>query len=243
MSAFPTPKPPSPTPPSPGPRASVYRTAGDLALAETAVAVKPRDLPCRCVVMDEFLAPAELQELLAYTLDNEAGFEFSEVVSPGVSGGAVDFHHRRSRVLMDLGDYRDLIVSRLETSLPRLLERLEREAFPISRVEAQITASNHGDYFHWHSDNAQAEVAARQITFVYFFNHEPRMFEGGELRLYDSVWDDGAYVPTGSYYAIAPRQNQAVVFDSSLAHEITPVICPSRRFEDSRFTVNGWFSG
>jgi Rps23 Pro-64 3,4-dihydroxylase Tpa1-like proline 4-hydroxylase len=32
-----------------------------------------------------------------------------------------------------------------------------------------------------------------------------------------------------------------VLFPSSLVHEILPVQCSSRKFADSRFTLNGWF--
>ncbi len=39
--------------------------------------------------------------------------------------------------------------------------------------------------------------------------------------------------------SIVPEQNQMVLFDSSLGHEITAVEAPGG-FQDSRFTVNGW---
>jgi Rps23 Pro-64 3,4-dihydroxylase Tpa1-like proline 4-hydroxylase len=45
---------------------------------------------------------------------------------------------------------------------------------------------------------------------------------------------------TGDYRAVVPEQNQIVFFRSELLHEITPVVCPSQAFADSRFTVNGW---
>src|SRR5262249_19683336 len=39
---------------------------------------------------------------------------------------------------------------------------------------------------------------------------------------------------------ITPRQNTLVLFQSSYDHEVMPVRCPSRKFANSRFTVNGW---
>jgi SM-20-related protein len=231
------PMPPAPEPPTPGPRG--ISTA--IRAAAVSVLERPDVLPLRYAVMEELLAPAELNGLLSYTLGQEREFKLSEVVSPGVSGNGVNFEYRRSRVLMDLGRYHDLLVDRLRLALPRLLPRLEMEPFPISGVDVQITASNDGDFFHWHSDNAQDEVASRHVTFVYFFHREPKMFEGGELRLYDSRKQGNGYVPAGNYLTIVPQQNQAVLFNSSLAHEITPVVCGSQEFADSRFTVNGWF--
>lgn len=210
--------------------------------ASIAVLEMPEVLPAQCVVLDEFLAPSELEELMSYSTVHEQDFEVSEVISPGVTGGAVDFEHRRSRVLLNMEAHQqDVIVNRIRTCLPRILRQLGHEPFTISRVEAQITASNDGDYFRWHSDNAHTEIASRELTFVYFFHREPKQFHGGELRIYDSRWNGDGYEPLQNYRAIVPQQNQAVFFASSLAHEITPVQCPSRAFADSRFTVNGWF--
>ena len=167
-------------------------------------------------------------------------FEISEVLSPGVSGGAVDYDHRRSRVLMDLCGHERMITERVLTCLPRVLQKWGRDPFPIARVETQVTASNHGDFFHCHSDNGAETVAAREITFVYFFHREPKQFTGGELRIYDSRRENDCCVPTANYRTIVPEQNQLILFASGLSHEITPVDCSSGKFADSRFTVNGW---
>lgn len=202
---------------------------------------RPEFLPAECVVLEEFLAPDELNELMRDTLDREAQFQISEVISPGVSGGMIDYDHRRSRVLMDLGRHRGVLVNRIRGCLGRVLEKLGRAPFEISEVEAQITASNHGDFFRSHSDNMHNDTASRELTFVYFFHREPKAFGGGELRIYDSRCENGAYFSTENYQTIVPQQNQIVFFPSSLVHEITAVDCPSHEFADSRFTVNGWF--
>ncbi len=197
-------------------------------------------VPAQCVILDEFLTPAELNELSQYVLENEMQFEVSEVIAPGVTGGAVDYDHRRSRVLMNLNGHEKVITDRVLTCLPRVLKKWGRDPFAISRLETQTTASNHGDFFHCHVDNGTEAVAAREITFVYFFHREPKQFSGGELRIYDSRRENDNYVPTANYRTIVPEQNQLVLFASELSHEITPVDCPSGQFADSRFTVNGW---
>jgi SM-20-related protein len=197
-------------------------------------------VPAQCVVLDEFLTWTELNTLRQYVLERESQFEISEVLSPGVHGSAVDYETRRSRVLMNLGGHERMITDRVLTCLPRVLQKWGRDPFPISRIETQATASNHGDFFHCHSDNGAEAVAAREITFVYFFHREPKQFSGGELRIYDSRRENDNYVPTANYRTIVPEQNQLVLFASGLSHEITPVDCPSGQFADSRFTVNGW---
>jgi Rps23 Pro-64 3,4-dihydroxylase Tpa1-like proline 4-hydroxylase len=197
-------------------------------------------LPAQCVVLDEFLAPQELEKLTGYALEHEADFTASEVVSPSADGGIVNYEHRRSLVLMDLAHHQDLILARIKSVLPQVLEKLGMEELSIGGVEAQVTASNDGDFFHFHSDNGSDRVALRHLTFVYFFHREPRQFEGGELRIHDARLEEGTYISAGSYQTIVPQQNQIVFFPCELMHEITSVNCASQLFADSRFTLNGW---
>ena len=241
------------TPPSPSPGENQPRPPGTspppISLAATksqarasniAVLEEPKYLSAQCAVLDEFLTLPELNALREYVLAHQSNFEISEVLSPGITGGAIDYDCRRSRVLMNLGGHEKAIMDRLPDCLPQVLKRWERAPFAVSHIEAQVTASNHGDFFHCHIDNGAESVAAREITFVYFFHREPKQFSGGELRIYDSRRERDTYVPTASYRTIVPEQNQLVLFASGLSHEITPVDCPSGQFADSRFTVNGW---
>lgn len=236
---------PQPGEPQPGVKAPVRsseRAAHTTAVAETRVTVaeRPRVLPARCVVLDEFLAPPELEQLTSFALQHEADFHASEVVSAEAEGGVVNYEHRRSRVLLELGTQQEIIMERIKSVLPQVLERLGMEECLIAETEMQITASNDGDFFHCHSDNTSERVASRYLTFVYFFHREPPGFEGGELRIHDARLEGSRYVSEGSYQTIVPRQNQIVFFPCELMHEIAPVKCPSKVFVDSRFTLNGW---
>ena len=230
------PHPPSPTPHPPGfPLAQRSESGGVAVMDESEVRL------ANCAIFDEFLAPAEVKALLQFALEHESAFQISEVVSPGVPGGSVDYDHRRSLVLMIPGPHQQVVVNRIRSSWPRILQKLGHDTFVASNVEVQMTASNDGDFFRCHSDNGQQQDAAREITFVYFFHREPKKFRGGELRIYDARRENGHYVRSDNYHAVIPQQNQLVVFPSSMEHEIAPVECPSRDFADSRFTVNGWF--
>jgi len=232
-----TPMPPSPS----GPQTPGHgSTKTVVSQTSTAIAERPQKLEARCVVLDEFLAPQELAELTRFTLENESKFEVSEVLSPNAEKGVVNYDNRRSRVLMELGRHQDMMLERIKAILPRVLDKLGMEPFQVTAVEAQVTASNDGDFFHFHSDNGSEHVSSRHLTFVYFFHREPRQFEGGELRIHDSHLEAGEYVSEGSYQTIVPQQNQIVFFPCELMHEITPVKCSSEAFSDSRFTLNGW---
>jgi Rps23 Pro-64 3,4-dihydroxylase Tpa1-like proline 4-hydroxylase len=230
------PAPPSPQPQHPG--GSITRkvvTGSSVAAAE-----RPEVLRANCLVLDEFLSPQELEQLTRFTMEHEADFQNSEVYSPSVQKGVINDDFRRSRVLMELGEQQEVILERIKSVLPQVLEKLGMEEFAIADVEAQITASNDGDFFHCHDDNGSDGVASRHLTFVYFFHREPRQFEGGELRIHDAHLQDARYVSDGSYQTIVPQQNQIVFFPCELLHEITPVKCGSQLFADSRFTLNGW---
>jgi SM-20-related protein len=229
-----TPVPIGPQPPNHGIRTTV------VSQSEVAVVEQAATLPAKCVVLDEFLAPQEVEELTRFTLEHEAAFSASEVISPVADGGVVNYEHRRSRVLMDLEQHQEVMLQRIRGVLPQVVRELGMEEFSIADVELQVTASNDGDFFHFHSDNSSDRVASRHLTFVYFFHREPRQFDGGELRIHDARLEEGTYVSEGSYQAIVPRQNQIVFFRCELLHEITAVTCPSGQFADSRFTVNGW---
>ena len=198
-----------------------------------------RDTGCALVVLDESRTSGT-GGADAIHVDHEGDFQASEVVSPHSEGGVVNYEHRSSRVLMDIGHHHDVVLERVKSVLPQILEKLGMEAFAITGVEAQVTASNDGDFFHFHSDNASERVASRSLTFVYFFHREPRGFEGGELRIHDARLEQGSYVSEESYQTIIPQQNQMVFFPCELLHEVTAVRCASQLFGDSRFTLNGW---
>jgi Rps23 Pro-64 3,4-dihydroxylase Tpa1-like proline 4-hydroxylase len=248
-----SPQPPNPTPagphPSPQPpnvkhaksvMTSVQEERREGGRSSLGVLQVPDAVRAECVVLDEFLAPPELEELTNFVLEHEANFENSEVISPMGEMGVIDYRHRRSRVLMELGKHQEIILERIRGVLPVVFDRLGIEEFPVTRVEGQITASNDGDFFGVHSDDGHELIASRKLTFVYFFHREPRGFEGGDLLLHDARRVGDQPAKAGSCESILPRQNQIVFFPCSLPHEITPVRCESRAFADSRFTLNGW---
>jgi SM-20-related protein len=194
------------------------------------------DQVSRSVVYDEFLAPQELIDLVHYTQTRRAEFNTSQVHDPD----HLRDDYRRSRVLLDTGNFHDLFYQRIAFYLPRILRSLQHPMFEATRMESQITASNDGDYFKMHNDNTHANWPTREITFVYFFHREPCPFKGGELLLYDFLPDRVPQEVGPIRKRVTPQQNSIILFQSSILHEILPVHCPSHRFEDSRFTLNGW---
>ena len=192
----------------------------------------------------DFLMKNELRGLTRYVLAHEPNFTTSSIIPDGLPEGKNDPSYRKSRVLYDIGEYGPLIQHRLMSFLPEALKVFNRQPFDLSHIDVQVTASNDGDFFKVHNDNGHAEppeIPRREISFVYYFNSEPKAFTGGSLRFYNS--EDGRIESADErkLRTVFPRQNTLVLFPSSYSHEVLPVKCPTGEFAHSRFTVNGWF--
>ena len=91
-----------------------------------------------------------------------------------------------------------------------------------------------------HTDADQQKVPKRYLTYVYYFNRQPKGFSGGELRVYDDVLRNNKLARAETFQTIQPLHNRLVLFWARTMHEVMPVRVASRAFADARFTVNGW---
>ena len=187
------------------------------------------------VQIDDFLSP----EVYQYAL-NTALTHGDQFVESQTTTNADDY--RRSSILYATlyPDLYELLRQRLLGLLPSVLDELNLEHFEPGQVEMQLTAHNDGCFYKIHNDSGSPETETRILTYVYYFYQEPKRFSGGELRLYET--DMGGSMVTASdwFKTIEPVNNRIVFFDSRCKHEVLPVVCPSRSFQDSRFTLNGW---
>lgn len=127
--------------------------------------------------------------------------------------------------------------------VPEVCEELVHPEFDIDKdaFEAQITQSGHGDFYKTHNDNGSVEVRLRELTYVYYFNFEPKRFHGGELQVYTrDVADHSLIIPDNESIFVTPVHNRIIFFDSRRKHQVLKVYTASPSFQDSRFTVNGW---
>lgn len=184
------------------------------------------------VVLDDFLPGPEWQALLARVLANEAQFTAS-----GTHDRRTDY--RQSLVLNPPPDLVHPVVSRVRGALPQAIAALRLPAIQVGAVEAQVTASVDGSFFGVHTDAGEA-VRKRHLTYVYYFNRQPKGFSGGELRVYDDVLRNGKLARAETFSVIEPLHNRIVLFWARTMHEVMRVDIPSRAFADARFTVNGW---
>ncbi|OCQ89980.1 proline hydroxylase [Nostoc sp. MBR 210] len=185
------------------------------------------------VQIDNFFSPSEHERLIKYVLANKSKF-----VSTSTSTN--DKNYRRSMVLYSFPEFSELIVNKVQQIMPDVMSKLGMTPFTVGQIESQLTAHNDGNYYKIHNDNGSSDTATRELTYVYYFNKEPKRFSGGELLIYDSKVENNFYVKAESFKTIEPRNNSIVFFFSRYMHEVLPVKCSSKAFPDSRFTINGW---
>lgn len=187
------------------------------------------------VRIDDFLTPAENEQLLEYALQNQKHYQASKTIDGPKPDS--DASPRKSQVLFAIKDskWKKIFIDRLKLHLPHVTASLRLPGFHFQSAEIQLTASNDGDFFKRHADadHNDDRVAPRLLTFVYYFHRLPKPFSGGDLLLYGP--DAG-----GQVTAVTPRNNCLVSFASNCWHEVDIVRCPSGTFGDSRFTINGW---
>jgi len=194
----------------------------------------PRIIRHAVVMLDDFLPEASWQALLAGVLAQEPRF-----VPSGTHDARSDY--RQSLVLDPSPALVHPVVSRVREAMPQVLPALRLPTVIVGVIEAQVTASVDGSFFGVHTD-AGDKVRKRHLTYVYYFNRQPKRFSGGELRVYDDVLRNGKLARADTYNVIEPRHNRIVFFWARTMHEVMRVDVPSRAFADARFTVNGWIN-
>jgi SM-20-related protein len=206
-----------------------------LAVHSDAAPPAPRVVRHPVVMIDDFLPHAQWQALLERVLASEAQFTAS-----GTHDRREDY--RQSLVLNPPPHLVHPVVSRVRAAMPQVVPALRIPPINIGIVEAQVTASVDGSFFGVHTDAGSDQVRTRHMTYVYYFNRQPRGFSGGELRVYDDIVRNGKLARAETFSEIEPRHNRIVFFWAKTMHEVMQVSVPSRAFADARFTVNGWIN-
>lgn len=143
------------------------------------------------------------------------------------TGGADD--HRRAFVHYTTVDEADELVARVREVAPEVALGLGVELPRVARIERQLTIHLDGGFYRPHRDNQGLEASSRALSYVYFF-HGIQRWKGGELVLEE-----------GEPVVIDPEDNSLVFFDSSLLHQVRPLVASMPlAFEEGRFTINGW---
>jgi SM-20-related protein len=171
-----------------------------------------------------FLSPRGSELILHELLDRRGEFR----ARGSNAFGTPAFYRTRTRL-----DPFPEFLNRFAEVVP-VLERWFGTDLRESLIELLGQAYNDGSFFRKHSDaGAGGPNWQRRLSGVYYLHARPRKFEGGSLALYDR---------RGNAHLIDPEHNSVVFFPRDVLHEVLPVRCASKAFEDSRFAINVWIS-
>jgi len=188
----------------------------------------------RHMKVENYLPTEAVAALLKFVEDRKHDFRPSRATGHTPSEG------KSLRVLNELGAFGHMFRERVRIELPRILARLRIPPFPLSEIDCQLLAYGDGHHLGRHRDKGPPPGTSRIVSFGYYFHREPRRFDGGELRLYDGIVENGQYTSSETATDLSPPSNTMVFFPSASYHEVLPIRCPSRRFGDGRFVINGW---
>jgi predicted 2-oxoglutarate/Fe(II)-dependent dioxygenase YbiX len=193
------------------------------------------DRPLLPAIRDDFLDPATHAELLAWTLHNESAFSATIVGDRRVD---TDIRKSNNAKGAPFSPWRQRIRAIIAPRIDDLARAVGMEPFPVARIEVDLVCHNDGDFYRSHTDRpvggGNPHLASRALSMVYYFNAEPCGFTGGLLRIHPMS------AASNRFEDVEPRQNRLVAFLPWVLHEVTPISCPSRRFADSRFSINMW---
>ena len=185
---------------------------------------KPERSPyCR---IENFLTERENQRLLEVIYKKKPCFAPSETTTG-------EPNYRKSLVFYPDDRYVSDLLELIRSCMPVATQALGRDLFHIGEIDVQVTAHNDGDFFKIHRDSGGGRTRRRFISFVYYLHRVPKRFTGGELILYDATVNKSTII-------LEPLNNSMLFFRSEQEHTIQRVWCRSKKFEDSRFTINGW---
>ncbi len=219
--------------PEPEVAAPIASPAIAAAAAASAAQGYPDVIRHSVVQLDGFLTDPEVAWLMDLTFAAEGRFVSSRLSSHRAN-------YRQSLMLSAPHEVWALVTGKIRNVMPDVIHRLHIGTFAVGNIDCQVTASVDGSYFKAHTDAGLDGPVKRQLTYVYYFNRQPKAFTGGELRIYDDTLRNGKLVATDSFQVIEPRHNSIVFFQAAVMHEVIPVSMPSTQFRDARFTVNGW---
>lgn len=176
--------------------------------------------------IDDFLDEASVRQLYHQACDEKENFVPTTTVT-----GAVDYRQSTSLTSVPYYIY-EAFRTKIHSLLSIICLNLLHPDFDVDYdgYECHFTRSGDGDFYKSHNDNGSPEIEKREITFVYYLHSKVKRFTGGDLEL---------QCDHGPMY-IEPRRNTIIFFESSRYHQVLPVSIPEDRFENGRFTINGW---
>lgn len=185
-----------------------------------------------CLIIENFLTTVDNEFIYKHALKNEQFFKHTSVANANKTGIVrEEWRHSSELPEENVKDIREIIKTKIAEVIPFVLKQLKIDSFEIDGFEIHLTAHNDGGFYKPHTDNSALHLKNRALTFVYYFNCTPKAYNGGQLLFLNNK---------PKPLVIEPVNNTIVFFEPSLLHAVHPISCSTKKFEHSRFTINGW---
>lgn len=192
--------------------------------------------PVPFVHVQNFLNALDQEQVWGIINENQPAF------SQALLGNReLNLESRSSHVLyhQHLQDIEERFLDKIKSALADILPKLGFLPFDLTRAELQLTMHLDGDFFKTHKDIGNSgRTGTQHITFVYYFHCVPKRFTGGDLLLFDTNIKTDTY--NNRYTRISPDHNSLIFFPSWAFHQVTPIQLATNRYDEGRFTLNGW---
>jgi SM-20-related protein len=190
--------------------------------------------PLQCGSISSWLGAEVAARALKFAQASREQFKASDVGYG--ERNRIDLSYRRSSKLKPIGELENEIRTDVRRALPCMFDHLDIAPFEPARIELEMVAHGDGAFFSRHEDIVirPGMTNYRIISAVYYFHRSPKSFSGGVLRIHLIGGKPASFVD------VEPANDKLIFFPSWVPHEVMPVVCPSGRFEDSRFAINCW---
>lgn len=199
------------------------------------------DLPAPFLLYKDFLPHSTTTTLWDFIKNNKTNF-IPATINNTQSQNTIDRTLRNNFFLKNFlseKPLRQIILTEVEKKIPSMWKILPKTTGEYIYTEMKLNVYQHGHYFKIHNDTISSPHKSnkRKISFVYFIPNEPKMYQGGELLLYDTKLNPQE---AGAIYTkIIPVSNMLIAFPSTALHEVTRVVEKSSEFKNCRFVING----
>ena len=203
--------------------------------------------PVELVIIRNVFTDKENSEILAEAIDKESTFDTSVVGSHNST--STKFRNNLSSFYDNIY-IKDRSQSKLLSSIDNILndekiyEVLSSFTYPInlfgSTNHHETQVSRYGDEGQDYKYHIDYNGMKRTITFVYYFNKEPKEYTGGEIQFTRSPTSNGSVLDKNEIpITIKPENNMMIVFGSKVSHTVLPTTSP-KSFDSGRFSANIW---
>ena len=121
-------------------------------------------------------------------------------------------------------------------------EVLSSSPYPFSEYlrttkhESQVSRYGYNQHYDWHVDRFKTQD--RILTFIYYFNVEPKHYSGGQIQLTNSPTIAGKLVDENpEILSITPKNNMGLIISANTPHRVCATLSP-KEFKFGRFSIN-----